>query len=255
MKRYIIFLFLSYCAICYSQIDDLSRQKDIFFQDEFSFGLFFKTNGWGLDYRRGYFVNLNQKNLMEINFNRIKHPKEYKQESYYKLFSKYVYGKLNEVYDFNIGLGRQFTIVDKREPGTIEMQIIAMIGTQIALLKPIYYEIIVSSSPSYETTYEKYKPAHQPGLIMGKASYILGFNEISINYGFYIKIGTSFEHSKKIKSLNSFEAGIKFDYFIKTLTIMAETPNYKFVPSLYISYRIGKIIKTSNRKEKDKQIN
>lgn len=253
MKRFIIILFLSYCAIGYSQIDDLSRQKDIFYQDEYSFGLFLKTNGWGLDYRRGFFVNLKQKNLLEINFNRIKHPKEYKQESYYKLFAKYTYGKLNEVYDFNLGIGRQFTIIEKREQGTIELQIITMIGTQLAVLKPIYYEIIVGTSPTYETAYEKYRPAHQPGLVMGKAPFNLGLNEISINYGFYFKIGTSFEHSKTIKSLNSFEAGLKFDYFIKTLTIMGETTNYKFIPSLYISYRIGRIIKTTNKKEK--QIN
>lgn len=255
MKRiFVIFLFIFIYSSVFAQIDDLSKQKNIFFQDEFTLGFALNTNGWSFDYRHGNFINLKQKNLWEVGYSTIKHPKEYKQSSYYKYFTTYVYGKMNEIYDFNFGIGRQFTIVDKREPGTVEIRIIPMIGVEAVLLKPIYYEIITSINPTLVTDYEKFNIAQQPGVIIGKGPYSKGFNEISFNYGIYLKLGTSFEHSKNVKAIRSLEAGIKIDYFAKNLEIMAKTPNYQLVTSLYLSYRLGSTLKTQNKKSKEGKI-
>lgn len=252
MRKVLVLFFVIFVikVKIYGQIDDLSRQRNIFIQDEYSFGFFLKTNGIYLDFRRGYFINLKNKNLWELGFSTIKHPKEFKQDSYYVLFASYVYGKLNEVYCFNTGIGRQFVIVDKREPGTLQIIYLFTIGIQTAILKPIYYEIITSINPYLTTDYEKYKPAHQPGLIYQKAPWYMGLNEITFNHGFYAQTLLSFEHSKSLKSINSLEIGARIDFFIKPLEIMAETENFRFNPSFLIGYRFGKLIKTTSKKPK-----
>lgn len=242
-----IILLLSFFGLN-SQVKDLSKEKDIFYQDEITGGLQIKTNGWGLDFRRGYYKNPKLKNYWEVGLYNTKHPKEQKRATYYSITERYVYGKLNKVYNINAGYGKQFLIFEKKEIGTVDIRIISSAGINLAFLKPIYYEIILNSD--LETVIEKYKPSHQPGLIAGKAPFYKGLNEIKINPGVYFKLGTSFEHSRNVKSIRSFELGIKSTLYLKKLQIMAEIDNPQIIVSLFISYRIGLLRENKQKKEK-----
>ena len=240
----LLFVYLSVNA----QVDDLSLQKDFFYQDEFTLGLKISTNGWGMDYRRGYAINPKRKKMFEFGFNTIKHPKEYKFTSYYYMTKSFVYGKLNYVLDFKIGYGQQFVLYEKKEVGTVEIRMFAFGGVDLAILKPIYYKVIINNYG--ETEYQKYIPAHQPAQIERQAPFSKGLSETTINPGLYFKIGTSFEHSKNVNSIRSLELGLEGYVFPKRLEILAEVNNPRVIVSLFVSYRIGAIIKKP-RKTKD----
>ncbi|MBN2662662.1 MAG: hypothetical protein JXR68_03340 [Bacteroidales bacterium] len=229
-----------------AQVDNLSLRKNIFFQDEKTFGIRINNNGWGLDYRRGYFHNLKLKTFWEMGAYKVKHPKEYKFSSYYALTKTFVYGKLNEVYDFKLGYGQQITLFDKKEIGTVEVRMILSAGVETAFLKPIYYEIIINQL--LNTIYEKYLPSHQPGLILGKAPYSKGLSELTINPGVYFKLGTSFEHSKSVNAVRSLELGIETSLFLRRLEMMAEVNNPRLIVSLFISYRFGTLMQNKQKK-------
>ncbi|MBN2890438.1 MAG: hypothetical protein JXL97_01095 [Bacteroidales bacterium] len=216
--------------------------------DEYSFGAKVSTNGWGMDFRRGYSVNLKRKKLYEIGFNTIKHPKEYKFASYYYLTKSFVYGKLNSCMDLKVGYGQQIVLFDKKEVGTVEIRLITFAGLDLAFLKPIYYEIIINSLG--DTEMQKYTPAHQPGLIERQAPFSKGLDELTLDPGLYFKLGTSFEHSKNVKSIRSFELGVEATLFLKRLEIMAELNNPRLVVSLFVSYRLGSIIQKKNKEDK-----
>jgi len=242
MKYILTIVFALSVLALNAQIDNLSQQKNIFFQDELTFGAQINTNGWAIDARRGYFVNNKLKNFFEYRFTIIKHPKEFKSTSYYSLTKSYVYGKLNQVYNFNAGYGKQIKLFSKQEVGTVDIRLITSAGINIAVLKPIYYEIILNQQ--FETDYEKFDPSHQPGLILGKAPFYKGLNELKINPAIYFKLGTSFEHSKSVNAVKSLELGIEAFLFLKDLEIMAEVDNPQFIVSLFLSYRIGTLMKT-----------
>ncbi len=234
-----------------AQVEDLSVQKNIFYQDEYSIGFKLNNNGWGMDFRKGFGINPHKKKMYEIGFNIIKHPKEYKFSSVHS-FSSFVYGKMNSVMDLKVGYGHQFVLYDKKEVGTTEIRLFYFVGADIAVLKPIYYIVIVDMSTNpYTKTTEKYKPSHQPLLIDKKASFAKGLDEIKINPGLYFKVGTSFEHSKQVKYIRSLELGIEVYAFLKRLEIMAQIDNPRVIVSVFASYRMGSII--YNKKNKDKK--
>jgi len=246
MKRLLIILFIFSFFISKAQTDNLSLRKNLFFQDEKTFGLRLNNNGWGMDYRRGYFHNYKLKTFWEFGAYKTKHPKEYKFSSYYSFTNTYVYGKINKVYNFKVGYGRQMTFFEKKEIGTVEVRLIASTGIDLAILKPIYYEIIINNE--LDTKFEKYIPSHQPGLIIGNAPYSYGLSETTINPGIYFKLGTSFEHSKSVNAVRSLELGIETTLYLKRLEIMAEVNNPRLIVSLFISYRIGTLMQNKQRK-------
>lgn len=253
MRNILILVFLTTFFVAKGQVEDLSRQKNIFFQDEITFGVQLHNNGWSTDIRRGYYVNNKLKNFYEFGFTYLKHPKEYKRRSYYSATKKYTFGKINQVYNLNFGYGKQITLFDKREIGTVDIRLIISAGTNIAILKPIYYEIIVDVV-KYTTALEKFKPSHQPGLIIGKAPFAEGLKEIKINPALYFKIGTSFEHSKRINAVSSLEFGIISYFFLNDLKIMGVIDNPQTIISLFVNYRIGKLKKNKVKKNKNKNL-
>jgi len=247
MNKKIIFFFIIFLTtiVANSQIDDPRVfRRDLTFQDELTFGGKLSTNGWGLDIRRGYFVDLRHKYFFEGGFNVIHHPKEYKISSVYFLFRNFVYGKINECYDMKLGYGRQLTLYQKKDLGSIEIRLIASTGADIAMLKPIYY-IVVNNN--IEQT-SKFDVAMQPATIERKAKFSKGLNETKLNPGIYLKLGTSFEHSKTEKALSILEFGIEGYYFFYTLDIMAEVENTRLITSLFLSYRFGSLRENHHKK-------
>lgn len=243
-----ILIFLSFQIN--AQIEDFSRSKNMFIQDEISFGLKISTNGWGMDFRDGYFINMKRKKLYEIGFNVIHHPKEYKLASYHYLTKSFVFGKMNECFDIKAAYGQQFLLFDKKEPGSIAINFFVLGGIDLALLKPIYYSVLIDNYGN--TDDQLYQSNMQPALITQKASFSKGLSELKINPGIYIKLGTSFEHSKQVNVIQNLELGIESYFFLNNLEIMGDIDNPRFITSLFISYRIGSLIK-NRRKEKDKK--
>ena len=250
--KYILILvvFLSSVSLEAQEVEDLSRAKNLFIQDEISLGAKISTNGWGMDFRNGYFINMKQKKLYEIGFNTIHHPKEYKLSSLYYPTKSFVYGKLNDCYDIKGGYGRQILLFDKKEPGSVAIRIFFFGGVDLAFLKPIYYSVIINNTG--DTQEMKYNSGMQPALITEKASFSKGFNEISFDPGVYVKLGTSFEHSKEVNVIRSLELGIESYFFLDKLNIMGDVNNPRLIVSMFISYRIGALIK-NRQKRSDKK--
>ena len=242
----IIFFLITYSI--YSQ-GELTEESEIFYKDERSTGLQLNTNGWGLNFRRGYYVAPAKKNLWEVGFNKIRHPKEYKISNPYSYTMKrYVYGKLNTCYDIKFGFGRQRNLFHKSGKESVEIRLIYFIGPTLGILKPIYYEI-------YDTVpyHEKYKPAHQPGLILGRSSFVRGLSEIKINPGIYFKFGISFEHGKYEEQLRAIEIGFETSAYLQKMKIMAVVPNSQFFFTLFLTYRIGKVFHGGHHTKRNKK--
>ena len=247
MKKFFGVIILIMCASgLFAQNDSSAIKKNIFYQDEIMFGLRIKTNGWGLNYRRAYYRNIHLKNLFEIGINTIKSPKETKIKSLYNTGRSFVYGKMNECYDIRTGFGQQYTLFDKKTPGTVAIRMFWTTGADLGLLKPIYYVIMINQT-TMETVTEKYKPSHQPAVIERKAPFTQGLSELQFNPGWYVKVGTSFEYSKSATFLNSVEMGLEFSAYLKKMEIMAEIDNPRMIFAMFISYRIGKLVENKQK--------
>ncbi len=243
MKKYLTFI-----AICILSLFSLSAQdtlKNFYFKDEWSIGIYAYNNGWGFDYRSGKFLNPKSKKIWEIGYKNIKHPKEYRQESLWLNGKYYVYGKLNKCYTFYFGIGKQHTLIPKNGDKTVEIKLLGIIGTNLALLKPIYYEVYNPKDSSY--IYSKFDISQQPGTILAEAPFSMGLEETKFIPGIYSKLALNVDFSKKFTSINAVEIGIRGALFLKKLNIMSQVENYNFFMALFLSYRLGKIYQGNRR--------
>lgn len=236
----IIILILSINAYCQETPEDMPR---IFYRNEKTFGLQINTNGWGLGYRFGDRINYFEKRNYEIDLSFIKHSKEIKSSSSFLTTESFVFGKLNYVFDLRAGYGKQNEMFGKRDPGSVAIRYFYSIGPSVAILKPIYYEILYPVNDStYGIRKEKFNPdIHTSGDINGKSSFFDGIDEIKLVPGVYLKAGINFEFSQSETLIHALEAGVMIQAYLNSLEIMAVDDNQQFYFTLFVSYRFGKI--------------
>jgi len=244
MKKllFLIFITLSLPVTLFSQDQDLDFPK-IFYRNEKTLGINLNTNGWGLGYRYGNRVNFFEKKLYEIDFSLIKHTKEVKSTSSFITSESIIFGKLNYAFDLKAGYGKQNEIYSKHSPGSVAVRSFYSFGPSVAILKPIYYEILYALNDSvYGIQEEKFNPdIHTPGDISGKASFFKGIDELKLIPGAYIKLGINFEFSQSEHIIHAIEAGAMFTAYLKNLEIMAVDDNQQYFLVLFASYRFGKV--------------
>lgn len=237
-KKYFISAFLIFFVIQVFSQGDISDYETIAYRNEKSAGVSLNTNGWGFDYRYGTYIKAKNTRIFYFNFNVIKDEKEVKQSNlYFTASNKYVYGKLNNCFDLRFGYGFQNQIFTKKDEGSIEIRISAVAGPALAFLKPIYYKI-----NSFDTAIivEKFKSSHQPGLILGKDTFVKGLSETKINPGAFINFSVGFEHGRKSTQLRSLEVGATVAVYLQKMEILENSQSSHFSFSLYATYRIGK---------------
>lgn len=216
----------------------------IFYRNEKTLGLQLNTNGWGIGYRYGDRINYFEKRNYEIDLSLLKHSKEIKSSSSFLTSSSFVFGKLNYVFDLRAGYGKQIEIFGKRDPGSVALRYFYSIGPSVAILKPIYYEILYPVNDStYGIRKEKFNPdIHTSGDIRGKSSFFDGIDEIKLVPGAYLKAGINFEFSQTETLIHALEAGVMIQAYLNSLEIMAVDDNQQFYFTLFVSYRFGKIV-------------
>lgn len=237
---------------------ELVDEPKILFRNESSFGLALTSTGWGANYVFGKHINNRNKDLYEIQFVEIKHPKEVKSTNpYYPNQKRFVFGKVNSFYNLRFGYGKQKKLFSKVDRGGIEIRMFYTGGLSLGFEKPIYYEVIDSLAIVNNVSYlitgtTKFNPnIHSPYDIIARAGFLKGVNETKLVPGIYGNMGFGFEFSESDKVLNSLEAGLTIDLFPKSIEIMSDKDKFYFV-SLFVCYRFGKV-KNARVKEKKKK--
>lgn len=245
MKRR-FFLLAFYSIVCVNFLfaqEDLSSTPKIFYRNEKTLSLNFSTHSWGFGYRYGSRINYFEKRLYEIEFSNIKHAKEIKSTSTFLSSESFVFGKLNSVYDLRFGYGKQNELFGKKDKGSVAVRYFYSVGPSLAFLKPIYYDISDIINDTIYIKEERFNPdIHTSGDINGKTSYFKGFDEMKIVPGAFIKLGFNFEFSQSDEVVHALEAGAMFQAYTNSLELMAVDDNQQFFFTLFICYRIGKIV-------------
>ncbi len=250
MKKFVLIIFanLLFYSIILSQ-GEIDDENKIIYRDEKTFGVDISTNGYGGSYRyaKRNRYKARKKTIYEIGLSYLRHPKEIKISTNYYNINKYVHGKLNLAYELNGNFGMQKEFFRKRDKGSVSIRYYYGIGPSLIFLKPIYYEVM----DTVGTKHEKFNTSNYQA-ILGKSSFFLGFDDISINAGAYLKTGFSFEFSKKDRKFTAIEIGASVRGYIKDVEIMA-TFNTQFLYSLYFTYRFGKVVHGGIHKRLDKK--
>lgn len=240
---FVLFLYFGFKGFSQGELDD---GTSILFQNESSYAINIYSSGWGVDYRAGKWINAFKKRIITGGLIIYKDHKEYKENPRSPYFPKYVFGKENNFFSLRGGFGYQQEVYSKFDKGGIAIKYYYQGGPSIGLLKPIYYNRIISYNPvtyRYDTESQIFNKdnIHSPLDILSRDSFFKGINETKLRMGLFVEVGASFEFSRDDKKMNALQAGLILEVFHKTVPIMAiERPNWFFL-SLFASYRFGKI--------------
>ncbi len=221
------------------------------FMDFFSVGARLNSDGWGISYRKGFFVNRYTRRFYEIEFTSIKDPRAIKFSNPYYITPENIYfGKVNDFFDVRLSYGRQNVIIEKKDKNSLEIRIISQFGPALGFVKPVYYNVIDRTATyTYETKFTQDLLLQQ---VLNMSPFYRGLDEIKPNIGGFGKIGISFEHSKSESGLSALEVGTSFTVYLVPVQLIYGTKRNIFV-NLYIQYRLGKFYPTRLRHKKKKQ--
>jgi hypothetical protein len=227
---------------------EIDEQRRVLFRDESSYGGFLTTNGFGVNYRYGFWRNARNQFLLEGDLNYVKHPKEVKTTVAYDYSThRYTYGKQNLFWELKGYAGWQKELYRKIDRNGISVRLFYSGGLSAGFLKPIYYEVYSFSSigEPVNMEYKKFDLSIHKDLIGGRGPFFKGFDELKVVPGLTGKAGLSFEYSTKDAVIHALEAGLSLTVYPREMTIMATEKNDYLFFNLMIGYRFGTIVDIS----------
>lgn len=247
-RTYILILVFVLSAGSLFAQGEIDEQMRVMLRDERTFGGFLNSNGFGANYRYGFWRNARNQFILDADFAYVKHPKEVKSSVSYDFAShRYVYGKENLFWELKGMAGWQKELYRKIDRTGISVRLYYAGGLSIGFTKPIYYKVF-STSPIGEILsieYLKFDPGIHQQIIGGRGPFFMGFNEIRIIPGLTGKAGFSFEYSRKNSIVRALEAGVSLTVYPKEIPIMATEQNNFLFFTLTVGYRFGRIIDIS----------
>ncbi|NBC83886.1 MAG: hypothetical protein GVY19_10975 [Bacteroidetes bacterium] len=239
-KRYILLLLAGLPVILYGQ-GEIDDQETILFKDESTVAIHLNSNGFGANYRYARRQNAFKSTVYDIDFIKIKHPKEKKVTNIF--FQNFVYGQMNALFGLRTGLGLQEEIFSKRDKGSISIRYFYTGGLSMGLIKPVYY-IINDSLVRYDIN------THLDILqVENKASFFKGIDQLKFVPGIHAKFGFCFEFGSDNTVINALEGGIGIDVFARPIEIMATHKSVAYF-SFILSYRFGKVVSQQFRRSR-----
>lgn len=240
------FIIAFLCQLAYSQSTEQAvasgNDVNVLYRNELSFGVFAHSRGFGINMMRAKHITGTRKRLFEIEALNLNHPKEIKVSNQSDNSKRFIYGKLNSVLLFRLGVGYQTTIFKRADRKSVEIRSSYYLGGNLSFAKPNY--ILVYRQNLFGTKYQesvKYDPTkYSIDSISGKGSLTDGLFQTKIYPGFYAKANLSFEYAPFSNKVKAIETGIIFDYYPKALPIMARNPAENFILTLYVGFVFGK---------------
>lgn len=219
---------------------------DITFEDRsLKAGVHLSPNGTGLFYRNCVPVKGKKYRVFDISLTGVRSVKE-KSILNQRMFnpSPYIYGKVNRLYALRPMIGLQKTMAQRQSKNSIGVNIFALGGISLGLIKPIYVDIeaVDPNTPNaFYTKSVRYNPSTtNRDKIFGYSSFDKGIGQTKAQLGLSFKAGADFNWGNYSSDFRSLEIGILLDYFPARPEIMYGIKNKVVYSSFYISFALGK---------------
>ena len=249
MRRYIILILLSWVlSVPLMSQGELDEQKRVMFRDEITYGGFMNSNGFGVNFRYGFWKDAKNQFILDGDLTYVKNAKEVKSTVAYDYTShRYVFGKQNLFWELKGMAGWQKELFRKIDKTGISVRLFYSGGLSVGFLKPMYYEVYTFSPIGEPTSMDlmKFNAGIHQTQIGGRGPFFMGFNELKVLPGLTAKTGLSFEYSQRDAILHALEAAVSLTLYPKEIPIMATEKNNFLFFNLIVGYRFGNIVNIS----------
>jgi len=206
-----------------NQIAKLQEEEEPFFNKHSIFGIKLNTDGYGISYEKGIYKSPRRTTVFQFEFNEKKHPKEEKLSSGdFIQFSQLIYGKVNNFYQFKLGIGQQRLIGSKANKNGISVSGIGAGGFTLGLLKPYFYETVTSTQPRVATGRKTFEQVVKDNdLISNSAGFFYGWGEVKVAPGLHLKTALRFDYGRYSHVIGAIEAGVNLEYYFTDIKQLA----------------------------------
>ena len=211
---------------------EIDTEQKVLYRNELTGSIGLHSYGFACGARYAKHVYRLKKTVYDIQWISIHNPKEIKLST---PTGRMVYGKLNNAYALTFAIGTQTEKFSKLDKSSVAISFIYNTGIALGIEKPVYYYI------KYPDVIERFNTSNHTKY--GKAPFIYGIDEIRLIPGIFITSSAQFEFSKTDKDVKSLEFGAGIYAFARKLDIMYSNENNWLFPTLFINYRIGKVLK------------
>lgn len=223
-------------------------RKGIIYKTEWSLDVSLHTNGFFVGYNKAKIKNYHTSTYIHGDLGFIYHPKETRStkpnNSGFKSFNAYKFGKQNQLINLRIGRGVIKTLSEKARNKGIALGLRLEGGVTLGLLKPNYLKISDEQDGRFTIKDIKYSdnPAEflNPNHILGASSFFKGIQEISLVPGMFARVAVRLDPGAFEKMVRCLEAGIQLDLYTKRPAILANHSNPLSYINLYLNLQLGK---------------
>jgi hypothetical protein len=221
------------------KINALIRQEEegvIIYHKHTIFGAGLTTDGYGLMFEKGWKKDKRKTSLLRIELYEKKHVKEDRVSSASLLGSanSFIYGKLNNFYQFRAGYGMQYLLGSKGNKNGIEVSAVGVGGLSLGLLKPYYYDAADSTG---KRTRAKFSPTLNP---FGGSGFTVGWKELKVQPGAFLKTGLRFDYGRFNETVSAVDVGVITEFYSGKIPQMYGIKEKQFFFSGYVSILFGR---------------
>lgn len=233
-----------------AQIDKLIKQEEegaLIFNKQSIFGIKLNTDGYGMFYEKGKYKTITTTNIWWIEANEHKHVKEEKfakgdPNFGFLIGNPYIYGKINNFYNFKIGFGQQKLIGGKGNKNGVATTLNYGGGLGLAMMKPYFLDVTDPLSGATKTI--QYKTDSTLFLdqmrIIGATGFTKGFGRMTYIPGIHLRASLRFDYGRYNETASGVEVGINAEYYTKDIEQMAQNPARKFFFNAFVALTFGR---------------
>lgn len=228
------------------RIDQLTRAEEegiLVYSKQKVFGIQLRTNGYGFYYEKAKKTSPRNARVYGIEFNEIKDIKEDKLPNGsggWSFGNPYVYGKINNFYQLQLGFGIQRILGQKGNKNGVAVGWLAKGGLSLGMLRPYYIEVADNNGNSKLIKYTPQDSADfVGGIIIGSGGIGMGWGEMKFKPGIFVKSGLRFDFGKFNEVVSALEVGLSAEFFSSDMPIMLFQDEKKFFYQGHVAFMFG----------------
>ncbi|WP_460567616.1 hypothetical protein [Flaviaesturariibacter terrae] len=228
------------------KIDAMIKQEEegvLVYRKQSAFGLQLRSNGYGLFFELGRRKTPRWTNVYAAELTEIKHPKEEKGSNNTGAFnSSYIYGKINNFYQFKLGFGREYILGQKGNKNGVAVIAFGQGGLSLGLLRPYYIDIQEGAekrSIKYESADSLKFLGFTSSPILGSSGIGKGWNEMQVRPGAYIKMGLRFDFNRYNERMQAVQIGFSLEGYGQGIEQLVYNDPKKLFFQLHLAYVFG----------------
>lgn len=216
----------------------MEEEGEIVFRKHSIFGFKANTDGYGISYEMGRFKSNRVATIYQFELNEKKHRQEKKltQQNGFE-FNSLIRYKLNNFYQFKVGMGQQRIIGGKGNKNGVAVAVVYAGGVSLGMLKP-YLVDVDHNSKRFRSTYPTIIDSQY--VEIGAAGFTTGWKDLQLKPGVHAKAAMRFDYGRFNETVTGVEVGINAEFYTGKIPQIMLAKQNQFHFNAYVSLLLGR---------------